>query len=404
MKKRFLAYLILLIFILTPVLKASETDDLLKQAVELIKIDKLDWALDLVREVIKKDPANPKSYHCAGMIYFKKKDYNTSIKEYDIAISLKPDYGVAYYNLGLNYEKIGKYKEASKAFMKARDLYKDQNNTKDYEDAVKKIKDLDQQGVSSVTTPEINTEDMVYIEQGEFWMGSDENDSTVGTDEKPKHKVYIDSYWIDKYEVTNGQYCKFLNDKGKDEGDGQKWLHPGDKKGEGKIKKIGAKYIVVTGYENYPVTFVTWYGASSYAGWAGKRLPTEAEWEKAARGTDGRVYPWGNDWNKDKCANQESSSGRESKSAASYPGGTSPYGVMDMAGNVMEWCADWYGLYSISEGTIKNPKGPFYSYTKVVKGGSWDDNYWVCRCAFRGNYSPDDYDNDIGFRCVKSGK
>jgi formylglycine-generating enzyme required for sulfatase activity len=400
--KRFLFYLTLFILLITPAIMASQTDELLKQAVELIKIDKLDWALELVREVIQKDPHNPKSYHCAGMIYFKKKNYPLSIKEYKIALSFKPDYSVAWYNLGLSYEKSAKYKEACEAFTKARDLYKEQNNKRDYEDAIKKLADLQEMGYVAPSALEVKETEMVLIEGGEFFMGSNRNGS--GTDEKPGHKVYLSSYRIDKYEVTNSQYCKFLNDKGKEKNDGLVWIHINDRSGECKIKKIKKTYMAVPGYENHPVTFVTWYGATAYAKWMNKRLPTEAEWEKAARGTDGRIFPWGNNWDSGRCANKENSTDRKTKPAGSYPYGASPYGVMDMAGNVLEWCSDWYGYYPVMEEPVKNPLGPFSGVTKILRGGSWDDDYYYCRVTFRGNYSPTNYDNDIGFRCAKSEK
>jgi len=400
--QRFLFYVIILSLLITPaiILKASETDDLLKQAVELIKIDKLDWALELVREVIQKDPHNPKSYHCAGMIYFKKKNYPLSIKEYKIAISFKPDYSVAWYNLGLSYEKLLRYQQACEAFTKARDLYKAQNNKRDYEDALQKLARLQEMGYVSHSPEKINETEMILIEEGEFFMGSDRAGSE--TDEKPCRKVYLSSFWIDKYEVTNSQFCKFLNSKGASGNNGHVWIHTDDISGECRIKKINNTFVVIPGYENHPVTFVTWYGASAYAKWLGKRLPTEAEWEKAARGTDIRIFPWGSNWDSGRCANKDNCSDRKTKPVGSYQEGASPYGVMDMAGNVLEWCSDWYGYYTVMEEPVKNPHGPFAGVTKILRGGSWDDDYYYCRITFRGNYSPDNYDNDIGFRCPTS--
>jgi len=401
--KKILIYFVVIIFmtITGTIVKSAESDKLLDQAVELIKIDKLDWALELVREVIRKDPSNPRSYLYAGIIYFKKHEYGIAVKQYQLAISFKENYGVAHYNLGLTYEKTGKSKEAYASFIRARDLYKVQNNQKDYEDALKKIKTLEEAGVNETLKPvKVDTSEMVYIEAGEFFMGSD--DTSRQNDEKPKHKVYLASYWIDKYEVTNSQYCKFLNAKGREGDSGQKWIYIGDKKGEGKIVKVKGIYKVKAGFENHPVTFVTWYGANTYAKWSGKRLPTEAEWERAARGTDGRLYPWGNKWYQDKCVNNKNS--KHTRPVGSYPEGVSPSGAMDMAGNVLEWCSDWYGFYPVTSGTINNPRGPYSGVTRILKGGGWDDNWQCCGSTFRGNYSPGNYDNDLGFRCVKDGE
>jgi formylglycine-generating enzyme required for sulfatase activity len=163
--------------------------------------------------------------------------------------------------------------------------------------------------------------EMILIPAGEFIMGSPEGEGD--DDEHPQHNVFLNAFYIDKYEVTNAQYKQFMDATGH--------------------KAPGYWDNERVNQPNQPVVGVTWHDAVAYARWAGKRLPTEAEWEKAARGIDGRKYPWGNEWDGSKW-----SSGSGSvvyKSAApvgSFPEGTSSYGVMDMAGNVWEWCADWY--------------------------------------------------------------
>ena len=137
--------------------------------------------------------------------------------------------------------------------------------------------------------PASSTEGMVLIPAGEFQMGSNSGDS----DEKPIHSVYVDAFYMDKYEVTNAQYAAFLNAKGKHTESGKTWLDIGD--GDERIEYVAGVYRAKGGYENHPVVEVSWYGAVAYSKWKGKRLPTEAEWEKAARGNlSGQTYPWGN--------------------------------------------------------------------------------------------------------------
>ena len=263
---------------------------------------------------------------------------------------------------------------------------------------------------------------MVLVTEGEFLMGTtpEEIKSRIGLFkgseswyilEFPKHKVYLDSFYIDKYEVTNLQFCEFLNAMGayREEGNEVPWVEIGnrtsliyeDESGTFKPKE---------GYENHPAIMVSWYGAEAYAKWAGKRLPTEAEWEKAARGTKGWYWPWGNSWDKNKCNNWLMSKEelidlmpdiydeRGPVPVGSFPQAKSPCGALDMSGNVSEWCHDWYGVY---------PDYPYYAgenyyeYThKVTRGGSWGlDIPGGLRCAFRNINRTFIYDSYTGFRC-----
>ncbi len=220
--------------------------------------------------------------------------------------------------------------------------------------------------------------EMVLAPTGSFLMGSTEG--TGNQDEHPQHSVSLDAYYIDQFEVTNAQYAEFMNATG----------HPAPRMwGQPQFDK-----------PNLPVVGITWFDAQAYSKWAKKRLPTEAEWEKAARGTDGRIFPWGNDSDTEK-ANVEMSIGRLTD-VGSYPAGVSPYGVHDMAGNVFEWVADWYDANYYLDSPDENPPGPETGQYRILRGGSWLDTWWGARCANRGDtvVSPDTWRIDVGFRCV----
>ena len=194
--------------------------------------------------------------------------------------------------------------------------------------------------------------EMITIPAGNFIMGSDKYDN-----EKPAHQVYLDTYEISKNLVTVAQYRFFCQMTARKMPDPPSWGWADD----------------------HPMVNLGWYDADDYCRWAGGRLPTEAEWEKAARGTDGREYPWGNEWDKTKCANSE----QEMKSTdpvGHYPSGASPYGCMDMAGNVWQWCSDWYDPAYYKESPAKNPKGADSGTYRVERGGGWSG---LARCAYR---------------------
>jgi len=205
-------------------------------------------------------------------------------------------------------------------------------------------------------------------------MGSD----TGKEDESPQQEVILDAYNIDIYPVTNAEYKKFVDATGhKPPRNWKNGTYP-----EGKA--------------DHPVVWVTWYDAQAYAEWVGKRLPTEAEWEKAARGTDGRIYPWGNEFDKNKCNSREAGI-KDTVPVGSYPDNASPFGVYDMAGNVWEWTADWYDAY----------RGSLYEFNrfgekyKVLRGGSWYDGADFVRCSARNSADPNFSFSTIGFRCAE---
>jgi len=240
---------------------------------------------------------------------------------------------------------------------------------------------------------------MVHVSAGDFYMGSRDEDASADGDEKPMHLVYLDGFWIDKHEVTNEQFARFLNAEGNQEEDGVNWVNIEDEGSN--IVYEGGQYEPRSGYEDHPVTYVSWHGAQSYCQWAGKRLPTEAEWEKAARGTDGKIWPWGNDWDEDKVNCRDTGPGHTS-AVGSYPDGVSPYGCMDMAGNAWEWVADWYQGDYYQVAPDRNPQGPNQGASRVVRGGSWALPQRLTRCTGRFEFIPWVRRDDLGFRCASS--
>ncbi len=221
---------------------------------------------------------------------------------------------------------------------------------------------------------------MVLVPVGEFTMGSDKGDD----DEQPIHRVFLDSYYIDKFEVTNGRFAKFVEaiqsepPWGFDDKE-TPLLHP-----------------------DQPVRWVNWMDATGYCLWAGKRLPTEAEWEKAARGTDGRVYPWGNDPPTPAHAVFGLKEGADTVSAiGNRDKGKSPYGVHDLAGNLYEWTSDWYDEQFYSKNPAINPRGPAEGTAKVQRGGSYVNTPYRLRSSFRTKGDPTEHDPNVGFRCAQ---
>ncbi len=262
---------------------------------------------------------------------------------------------------------------------------------------------------SEMINPKDNAE-MVYVPAGEFMMGSD--DSDAGADESPAHKVNVDAFWMYKHEVTNAQFADFLNSEGNQVESGMNWLNEWDS--DARIHQSEGAWIPDVGFANHPVVEVSWYGAAAYCQWVGGRLPTEAEWEKAARGADGRTYPWGNDdvtctkanYCDKNCPGDWADSHQDdgysgTAPVGSFPDGVSPHGVLDMAGNVEEWVVDWYdeNYYSQSS-NIDNPQGPTSGNLRVLRGGNWFNGVRLLRTSTRNRYYPDSAQFNIGFRCV----
>jgi len=235
--------------------------------------------------------------------------------------------------------------------------------------------------VGSVKVSEKDGMKLFYVPAGEFTMGSDNGDDN----EKPVHVVLMDAFWIDQTEITNDMYALCVKDGACDA--------PGSKE-----SLTRPTYYGEAEYNSYPVIFVDWNRAKTYCQWAGRRLPTEAEWEKAARGTESFVYPWGNAMPDKYLLNYNDFIG-DTTEVGIYPNGASPYGALDMAGNVWEWVNDWFAPDYYQNSAVSNPLGPSTGRTHVLRGGSWNLNEALVRSTYRGTH-PSEPNLAIGFRCA----
>ena len=245
--------------------------------------------------------------------------------------------------------------------------------------------------------------EQVFVPAGEFIMGSDDPEAKVTVEggraypEIPQHKITLDSYWIDKYEVTNSQYAKCV-------------AAGGCKPPYLTKSYTRAKYYGEPQFDNYPVLYVDWYMAVAYCKWTGRKLPTEAEWEKAARGTDGRKFPWGNEAltgeNANFCdkdcprsfANPIFNDGYpETAPVGSYPKGVSPYGAMDMAGNVWEWTSTIISPYPYS--ALDGRENMDIRSERVWRGGPWSNGPWWMHSSLRYRSVQTYYIGNLGIRC-----
>jgi formylglycine-generating enzyme required for sulfatase activity len=237
--------------------------------------------------------------------------------------------------------------------------------------------------------------DMVRVPMGPFLMGNDNGP----LDERPRHQVYIAEFFIDRTPVTNAQFARFLNAKGFQAADGQRWYDTDDN--DARIHRRQGQWAADAGSENHPVVEASWYGAVAYCAWLGKRLPTEAEWEKAARGTDGRKYPWGNE-PPDASRAHFGAGWNDLRPVGSLPKGASPYGVLDLAGNGWEWVSSAYLPYPY------NPKDGREDLNRlqvrVTRGGGHDSSPEELTTTQRGRQvsrNPRGGHHNIGFRCAR---
>ena len=229
---------------------------------------------------------------------------------------------------------------------------------------------------------------MVEVPEGPFLMGTIPTGLRKTDHEEPQREVVLDAFYIGKYLVTNAQYSQFVEATGHS--------HP--------------QFHADSRFNapDYPVVGVTWYDTQAFLAWleelAGEsyRLPTEAEWEKGARGTDGRHYPWGDEWESSK-ANTSESRFKRLTPVGSYLEGVSVYGCYDVAGNVYEWCSDWFHAETYKHAPATNPQGAMHGRRKVIRGGSWvARGEFAARCANRAAYEPIQAVHNVGFRIVKS--
>ena len=244
-------------------------------------------------------------------------------------------------------------------------------------------------------------DNMVLIPEGVFTMGYKINNKNEwgDTDEEPVHKVFLKSYYIDRLEVSASQFSNFLNLNLKK---ASLYFQTGSGV---TIKKVGRLYSPRAGLNNYPANRVSWYGADAYCRWVNKRLPTEAEWEKSARGIDGRIFPWGDEFpTNDRVTFRRKFNKigfKVLEMVDSMPNGRSPYGVHHMAGNAWEWVSDWYEDIYYEKSPFENPKGPDSGVSKVLRGGNWYYKAYYMRTTYRFNEKPGVFKNWQGFRCAK---
>ena len=233
---------------------------------------------------------------------------------------------------------------------------------------------------------------MVSIPEGSFPMGVPKAARDGGVDERPNHEVFVDDFYIDKYEVTNGRYLQFVTETRH-----RTPQHPSDPS-----KGIWKDNMMPESVTNLPVINVDWNDARAYCAWAEKRLPTEAEWEKAAKGPNDWRFPWGNIEPPQEHANFSQTWRGEATlvQVGIYEKGKSLYGVYDMAGNVWEWVADWYDAEYYQKSPPRNPKGPKTGTYKAVRSSGWQGETPQVRIFTRIKSLPTDRNNSTGFRCA----
>ncbi len=283
-----------------------------------------------------------------------------------------------------------------------------------FDEITVRVEAKDSQGLTNVVASKVVNSfyDMIFVPAGDFIMGHNEFE----IDERPAHEVSLDAFWIDKYPVTNKRYVDFLNEfvakYPERQPDIARFIDLSER--NSRISYEAGNYIVISEYDNHPVVNVTWFGAEAYCQFYDKRLATEAEWEKAARGTDERIYAWGNTVDSSWANYWDSSDPFEYNTTPvvfyngqNYKGfqtndSKSFFGAFDMSGNVKEWVADWYLRNYYLQSPQINPQGPVSGEKKVLRGGGYLFHPDQLRVTFRYAMPPERSANFIGFRCVKS--
>ena len=355
-------------------------------------IDEYINAASCYRKVTDLDPKDKNAYSNLGNAYFRMGAYADAIEPLQEACALNPNCGKFHYYLGRAQFELDKLGEAKWAVKKA--LESDQT----HHPAIKLLKKIEKRSHEIIKK---DNPDMILIPAGEFQMGCGARDAP--SNEKPIHTVYLDDFYIDKYPVTNAQYKRFIDANSQWRKD-----HIPRKYHNGGYLKHWKGNNYLSGTANHPVVHVSWYAAMAYAQWVGKRLPTEAEWEKAARGgLVSQIYPWGNLIDSSKA--NYSRNVRRTTSVGDYPANN--YGLYDMAGNVWEWCLDRYNEDFYVKSPCHNPvAGGTLRYTidlfrnvkssRVLRGGSWSVEPQDVRSTARTWKSPNNPCPDLGFRCV----
>jgi formylglycine-generating enzyme required for sulfatase activity len=253
----------------------------------------------------------------------------------------------------------------------------------------------------------IKKDNMALVKGGKFIRGSREDAADAYDNEKPKREIYLDDFMIGKYPVTNEEFKEFIDDDGYGMARKDMWSEEGWQwREENEISRPEYWHDRKWNAANFPVVGISWFEAEAYANWLSERtgnqyrLPTEAEWEKAARGTNGFKYPWGDEFDRNLCNSYESGLNRTSP-VGIFPKGKSPYGCFDMAGNVWEWSFDWYNANYYVNSPYRNPKEPSDGAVRVFRGGSWSVPSRGCRSAFRGNRVPRYRYYALGFRLLQ---
>ena len=255
---------------------------------------------------------------------------------------------------------------------------------------------------------------MIWIPEGSFLMGNTGSEQYTFADELHQRSINLSGYFVGKYEVTRGDYRKFIEAGGYSNpaywsSEGWKWKH-----NRTQPQYWDAVQDWETGNftqtDSHPVSGISYYEAEAFCKWAGGHLPTEAQWEKAARwtGSHPNIYPWGDVWDAEKCNNIDDdnpagggSGMNQTTPVGSYPDGASPYGCQDMAGNVWEWCMDWYSNKYYSQSPANDPQGPESGSYRVLRGGGWREGGYGMRCTYRRGEGPYNGWVDLGFRVAR---